>query len=135
VPSRFCAGVCALYEKELKRLNPTVQNITYDVSELYVFLDQMTDVSALVCVCRPQPRPRATASAWSGACSAPTQRHAASRPAPRRRPPRARALAAALDRPGPTSRSFHEPISAYVARDKEWVKKHVFTHLKGQAHM
>ena len=55
-----------------------MRNITYDVSELYTFLDQMTDVSCLV---------------------------------------------------------FHEPISAYVPRNKDWVKRQVFAHLKGQAHM
>ena len=41
-------GVCTLYEKELKALNPAVRNITYDVSDLYGYLDQLTDVSCLV---------------------------------------------------------------------------------------
>jgi len=41
-------GVCTLYEKELKTLNPAVRNITYDVSDLYGYLDQLTDVSCLV---------------------------------------------------------------------------------------
>ncbi len=67
----MAAGVCALYEKELKRLNPNVGNITYDVSELYTFLDQMTDLSCLVCVhtsppmkTHRQPEITRTPSAW-----------------------------------------------------------------------
>ena len=43
-------GVCALYEKELKVLNPKVVNITYDISDLYSYLDQLADISLLVYV-------------------------------------------------------------------------------------
>lgn len=69
-------GVCAIYEKELKSLNPHVQNITYDVSDLYTYLEQLADISCLV---------------------------------------------------------FHAPINAYLPRDKEWIKKQIFSHLRGQA--
>ena len=41
-------GVCALYEKELKALNPNQKNMTYDVADLYTYIDQLTDISALV---------------------------------------------------------------------------------------
>lgn len=37
-----------MYEHKLKELNPTVQNITYDVSDLYNFMDNMHDLCALV---------------------------------------------------------------------------------------
>lgn len=47
------AGVCAIYEKELKSLNPQVRNITYDVSDLYTYLEQLADISCLVCVPAP----------------------------------------------------------------------------------
>ena len=41
-------GVCALFEKELKALNPTQANITFDVADVYAYLDQLTDISCLV---------------------------------------------------------------------------------------
>ena len=41
-------GICALYEKELKALNKGVTSITYDVSDLYTFLDALVDISLLV---------------------------------------------------------------------------------------
>jgi len=41
-------GVCQIFEKRLKELNPTLQNITYDITDLYTFVDQLTDLSALV---------------------------------------------------------------------------------------
>lgn len=37
-----------MYEHKLKELNPTVQNITYDVTDLYNFMDNMHDLCALV---------------------------------------------------------------------------------------
>lgn len=42
------ADLCALYEKELKALNPNVRNITYDVADLYTYIDQLTDLNCLV---------------------------------------------------------------------------------------
>lgn len=68
-------GVCALYEKELKSLNPKAPQITYDVSDLYNFVDALVDISLLV---------------------------------------------------------YHEPIHGYLPRDREWVKKTIFSHLKAQ---
>ena len=43
-----CAAVCGLYEKELKTLNPQVRNLTYDIADLYSYLDQLNDLSCLV---------------------------------------------------------------------------------------
>lgn len=41
-------GVVKLYEHKLKQLNPTVPNITYDISDLNSYLDSLFDISALV---------------------------------------------------------------------------------------
>nr|XP_010905040.2 enhancer of rudimentary homolog isoform X2 [Elaeis guineensis] len=43
-----CPGICGLYERKLKDLNPTIGNITYDITDLYNFIDGLTDLSALV---------------------------------------------------------------------------------------
>jgi hypothetical protein len=37
-----------MYEHKLKDLNPNVANITYDVTDLYNFLDSLHDICALV---------------------------------------------------------------------------------------
>jgi hypothetical protein len=37
-----------MYEHKLKDLNPNVQNITYDINDLYSFLDSLHDICALV---------------------------------------------------------------------------------------
>jgi len=47
------AAVCGLYEKELKTLNPQVRNITYDIADLYTYLDQLQDLSCLVYALQP----------------------------------------------------------------------------------
>ena len=37
-----------MYEHKLKELNPSVQNITYDIADLYNYLDSLFDVCGLV---------------------------------------------------------------------------------------
>jgi hypothetical protein len=37
-----------MYEMKLKELNPQIGHITYDISDLFKFLDSMTDLCALV---------------------------------------------------------------------------------------
>jgi hypothetical protein len=37
-----------MYEEHLKRLNPNSPSITYDISNLFDFIDQLTDLSCLV---------------------------------------------------------------------------------------
>ncbi|KAK4485838.1 hypothetical protein RD792_008485 [Penstemon davidsonii] len=44
----FSAGICGLYERKIKELNPAIRNMTYDISDLYNFIDGLTDLSALV---------------------------------------------------------------------------------------
>ena len=43
-------GICGLYERKLKELNPAIRNITYDIADLYNFIDGLADMSALVYV-------------------------------------------------------------------------------------
>jgi len=41
-------GVCHIYEEHLKKQNPNTASITYDISQLFDFVDQLTDLSCLV---------------------------------------------------------------------------------------
>ncbi|KAF0303578.1 Enhancer of rudimentary [Amphibalanus amphitrite] len=41
-------GVCKIYEEHLKRMNPNTPSITYDISQLFDFVDQLNDLSCLV---------------------------------------------------------------------------------------
>ncbi|XP_072153442.1 enhancer of rudimentary homolog isoform X2 [Bemisia tabaci] len=41
-------GVCKIYEEHLKRQNPNTPAITYDISQLFHFMDQLADLSCLV---------------------------------------------------------------------------------------
>ncbi len=41
-------AIVKLYEHKLKELNPTVPQITYEITDLYKFLDDLTDMCALV---------------------------------------------------------------------------------------
>ncbi|KAH9076932.1 hypothetical protein Ae201684P_010861 [Aphanomyces euteiches] len=40
-------GVVKMYEAKLKQLNPTRRNITYDIQDLYNYIDSLTDLSTL----------------------------------------------------------------------------------------
>eukprot|EP01068_Selenidium_serpulae_P003149 Selendium_serpulae@DN2907_c0_g1_i1.p1 len=41
-------GVCQLYEQGLKIGNPDRKDITYDVTDLFRYVDQLTDLGCLV---------------------------------------------------------------------------------------
>lgn len=41
-------AVVKMYEHKLKDLNPTVGHITYDITNLYEYLDSLKDICALV---------------------------------------------------------------------------------------
>jgi len=41
-------GVCKIFEEFLKRNNPNIPSITYDISQLFDFVDQLRDLSCLV---------------------------------------------------------------------------------------
>jgi hypothetical protein len=44
----FFVGICKVFEEHLKKRNPTSPSITYDISELFEFIDQISDLSCLV---------------------------------------------------------------------------------------
>jgi Enhancer of rudimentary len=41
-------GVCQLFEERLKILHPTQSEITYDIKDLFQFIDDLPDLSCLV---------------------------------------------------------------------------------------
>ena len=41
-------GVCKIFEEHLKRINPNSPSITYDIAQLFDFIDQLADLSCLV---------------------------------------------------------------------------------------
>lgn len=41
-------SVCKVFEEQLKRDNPSTPTITYDISQLFQFVDQLADLSCLV---------------------------------------------------------------------------------------
>jgi hypothetical protein len=36
-------GVCKIYEEHLKRINPNIPSITYDIAQLFDFIDQVKE--------------------------------------------------------------------------------------------
>ena len=41
-------GVCKIYEEHLKKKNPETESITYDLAQLFDFIDRLPDLSCLV---------------------------------------------------------------------------------------
>ena len=41
-------GICKIYEEYLRQMNPHTPSITYDISELFKFVDNIFDMSCLV---------------------------------------------------------------------------------------
>jgi len=41
-------GVCHIYEEHLKQQSPATPSITYDISQLFDFVESLTDLSCLV---------------------------------------------------------------------------------------
>ena len=44
----FFLGLCKIFEEHLKRVNPGKAQITYDIAQLFDFIDQLTDLCCLV---------------------------------------------------------------------------------------
>lgn len=38
------AGICAEFERRLRELNPQLRSITYDIGDLYSWVDNMPDL-------------------------------------------------------------------------------------------
>lgn len=49
------AEIVKRYEEKLKQLNPTMKNITYDIADLFTYIDTLHDLSCLVCVLARSP--------------------------------------------------------------------------------
>ena len=47
-PLLTTTGVCQLFESELKKRNPQQRNITYDISDLHSFIDELGDCGCMV---------------------------------------------------------------------------------------
>ena len=41
-------GVCNMYEDHLKRMSPNSPSVTYDITQLFDFIDDLADLSCLV---------------------------------------------------------------------------------------
>merc|ERR1712002_1031266 len=41
-------GVCRIYEEHLKKSNPSSNQITYDISQLFDFIDDLQDLACFV---------------------------------------------------------------------------------------
>ncbi|XP_068682460.1 enhancer of rudimentary homolog [Montipora capricornis] len=41
-------GVCKIFEEYLKKSNPSTPSITYDISQLFDYIDSLADLSCLV---------------------------------------------------------------------------------------
>lgn len=42
--SRLAAGICNDFERKLRELNPQLRSITYDIGDLYSWIDNMPDL-------------------------------------------------------------------------------------------
>mmetsp|Transcript_31075 Transcript_31075/g.75781 ORF Transcript_31075/g.75781 Transcript_31075/m.75781 type:complete len:105 (-) Transcript_31075:300-614(-) len=47
-PSAACDGVCQIFERKLKADNPGQRKITYDISDLFGFIDEIQDLACMV---------------------------------------------------------------------------------------
>lgn len=41
-------GICQMYERQLKQENPNKRQITYDIQNLFEYIDNLPDLSCLV---------------------------------------------------------------------------------------
>uniref|UniRef100_A0A8C2QNY2 Enhancer of rudimentary homolog n=1 Tax=Cricetulus griseus TaxID=10029 RepID=A0A8C2QNY2_CRIGR len=44
--NEYMEGVCKMYKEHLKRMNPNSPSITYDISQLFDFIDDLADLSS-----------------------------------------------------------------------------------------
>ncbi len=150
VPAAMDA-VCQLFEKRLKELNPSMRSITYDVNDLYHYIDTLPDLSALVYAPGAQPYLAASVARWRGAHTGVlrvgsrrcvqlgcTARHARKQGAITRRSGSVGAIARAsrfLPLPDltPAGAPRRAELNAYQPFNKDWIKRSCFQQLKKQA--
>ncbi|KAG6772907.1 hypothetical protein POTOM_024336 [Populus tomentosa] len=111
--SQAMDGICTLYERKLKDLNPANRNITYDIADLYNFIDGLADMSALVYFPLPPPLLPHTC----------TSKH----------------FEAGNRTPLDICVNYHtsvydHSIQAYLPNDRQWIKQRLLQHLKKLAH-
>eukprot|EP01114_Cavostelium_apophysatum_P003120 TRINITY_DN1286_c0_g1_i1.p1 TRINITY_DN1286_c0_g1~~TRINITY_DN1286_c0_g1_i1.p1 ORF type:complete len:103 (+),score=5.19 TRINITY_DN1286_c0_g1_i1:203-511(+) len=41
-------GICKMFERKLRQDNPNTRNITYDVEQLFLYIDNLQDLGVLV---------------------------------------------------------------------------------------
>jgi len=41
-------GICKMFEQKLRQQQPNARNITYDIQDLYAYVDSLSDLAALV---------------------------------------------------------------------------------------
>ncbi|KAG7020417.1 Enhancer of rudimentary-like protein [Cucurbita argyrosperma subsp. argyrosperma] len=112
--SQSMDGICGLYERKLKDLNPAIRNITYDIADLYNFIDGLTDMSALVYAAF-------TLSLFS--------------PSPLLKNKNRTFRAVGRTTVLPTIfKIFEHSIQGYLPYDRQWIKQKIFQHLKKLAH-
>ena len=56
LPLALVTAIVSMFEKRLKELNPTLPTISYDIADLYAYLDTFHDFTALVYVQRRERR-------------------------------------------------------------------------------
>mmetsp|Transcript_15915 Transcript_15915/g.22268 ORF Transcript_15915/g.22268 Transcript_15915/m.22268 type:complete len:94 (+) Transcript_15915:111-392(+) len=47
-PGEACDGVCQIFEQKLKRENPGLRKITYEIKDLFNFVDDCPDLACMV---------------------------------------------------------------------------------------
>ncbi|GAB5362102.1 hypothetical protein AAMO2058_000769500 [Amorphochlora amoebiformis] len=47
-PGAACDGLCLMFETMLKKTYPNTRKITYDIADLFSFIDEAPDMAALV---------------------------------------------------------------------------------------
>lgn len=70
--AQMAEAVCGMFEKRLKGLNPSMRSITYDINDLYTYINSLPDLSAMVfsaSAWREQPYLRSHIRAAPGRCS------------------------------------------------------------------
>ncbi len=109
-PSQAWDSIVRLFEERLKLLTPGVKNITYDVQDLFRFIDTLTDISCMMCV------PKAPAACHGVACRAPMLTHSHNTLPTQHLP-----------------RSLDKATKKYDAHSRDFIKSSILAHLQRQA--
>ena len=129
------AGLCQIFESKLKELNPNIRNITYDITDLYTWVDRLPDLGAMVW----NPQTQAYTVRWRVACCAARPfpaAHGRSDSDSFRSGARGAAGLGDLRHERRARCSVPLTVRARALRqpyNKDWLKQRIFQHLKKQA--